>query len=198
MKLSVISQYLPELNVMIKLLRFKHWQLFGLLFVVPMIFQSLAMLSILETGKPTIMLVVFPIMMLLYVGILFGWLYELGTNLYEKLPETVNMNLGKFKTCIFIPVAYILLILIFLLGMAFQISVDPNPLVFILLIPIHVFSMFCIFYCLYFNAKALKAVEWQKNVNFSDYSGEFFLLWFFPFGIWILQPRINKLFDDNG
>ena len=45
------------------------------------------------------------------------------------------------------------------------------------------------------DAKALKTVEWQKPVTFSDFAGEFFLIWFFPIGIWIIQPRINKLFD---
>jgi hypothetical protein len=32
--------------------------------------------------------------------------------------------------------------------------------------------------------------------KFSDYSGEFFLIWFSPIGYWILQPRLNKLTDE--
>jgi len=59
------------------------------------------------------------------------------------------------------------------------------------------FLLFCMFYCLYFNAKALKAAEWQRPVTFSDFAGEFFMIWFFPVGIWILQPRINKLFENK-
>ena len=70
-------------------------------------------------------------------------------------------------------------------------------LIFGLIVPIHLFSMFCIFYCLYFNAKALKAVEWQRPVTFGDFAGEFFLLWFYPIGVWIIQPRVNKLFEKN-
>jgi len=57
--------------------------------------------------------------------------------------------------------------------------------------------MFCIFYSLYFIAKELKSVELQKPVTFSDFAGEFFLLWFFPIGIWIIQPRINKIFESK-
>lgn len=41
-------------------------------------------------------------------------------------------------------------------------------------------------------AKTIKTVELQKKVTFSDFAGEFFLLWFSPIGIWILQPKINK------
>jgi hypothetical protein len=74
---------------------------------------------------------------------------------------------------------------------------QPNPAIFALIVPLHLFSMFCIFYCLYFNAKALKTVEWQRPVTFSDFAGEFFLIWFFPIGVWIIQPRLNKLFDTN-
>jgi len=76
-------------------------------------------------------------------------------------------------------------------------GVQPNPLIFIFIFPVHFFCMFCIFYCLYFNAKALKAAEWQRPVTFSDFAGEFFMIWFFPVGIWILQPRINKLFENK-
>jgi len=53
------------------------------------------------------------------------------------------------------------------------------------------------FYCLYFISKSLKAVELQRDVTFNDYAGEFFLIWFFPIGIWFIQPRINKLFDET-
>jgi hypothetical protein len=74
---------------------------------------------------------------------------------------------------------------------------NANPAIFALIVPLHLFSMICMFYCLYFNAKALKTVEWQKPVTFKDFAGEFFLLWFFPIGVWIIQPRLNNLFGDQ-
>ncbi|MNL47293.1 hypothetical protein D3C87_1700740 [compost metagenome] len=67
----------------------------------------------------------------------------------------------------------------------------------LLIIPLHLFSIFCLIYTLYFNAKSLKAVETRKPVTFSDFAGEFFLLWFFPVGVWIIQPRINKIFSED-
>ena len=33
----------------------------------------------------------------------------------------------------------------------------------------------------------------RRADSFYDYAGAFFLLWFFPLGIWILQPRVNAL-----
>ncbi len=184
---------------MIKLLTLKHWQLFGLLMGLPIVFQFIAIGSMFSSNDPSVMLYFFPIVMILFVGLFFGWFYTLGTNLHKKLPTTATMNLNKFKIFFFIPVVYILFICVFMVGTFSNISSggQPNPAIFAIIIPLHLFSMFCIFYCLYFNAKALKTVEWQKSVTFSDFAGEFFLIWFFPIGIWIIQPRLNKLFDPT-
>lgn len=184
---------------MTKFLRLKHWQLFGLLTGLPMVFQFITIGSVVSSKDPTTMFYFLPIMMILFIGLFFGWFYALGTNLHKKLPETVTMNITKFKIFLFIPIIYMLVLSVFMFGMFSNISTgrQPNPAIFALIIPLHLFSMFCIFYCLYFNAKALKTVEWQKPVTFGDFAGEFFLIWFFPIGIWIIQPRINKLFDTN-
>jgi len=66
-----------------------------------------------------------------------------------------------------------------------------------LIIPLHLFAMFCQYHTLYFVSKALKSVKLKRKANFRDYGGDFALLWLFIFGIWIIQPRINKLFDKN-
>jgi hydrogenase maturation factor len=36
-----------------------------------------------------------------------------------------------------------------------------------------------------------------RTVSFYDYAGPFFLWWFFPLGIWFVQPRINRLFANS-
>jgi hypothetical protein len=182
---------------MTKFLTLKHWQLFGLLIGIPMLFQFITIGSIMSSNETTGMFYFFPIMMILFVGLFFGWFYALGTNLHKKLPSTVKMNLARFKIFLFIPAIYMLFISVFMFGMFSNASRGEQPNIGIapLIVPLHLFSMFCIIYCLYFNAKALKAVEWQRPVTFSDFAGEFFLIWFFPLGVWIIQPRINKLFD---
>jgi len=184
---------------MTKFLTLKHWQLFGLLMGLPIIIEFIFMGSVISSNNPTIIFKAFPVIMILFMGLFFGWFYSLGTNLHKKLPMTVNMNLKKFKLFLLIPVIYMLFLSIYMSSMFSNVLTgqEPNPAIFGLIVPIHLFSMFCIFYCLYFIAKELKAVEWQKPVSFSDFAGEFFLIWFFPFGIWIIQPRINKLFETE-
>ncbi len=183
-----------------KLLRLKHWQLFLLLVGIPVILEFVFFGAMMVLENPAILIFIFPIIMVLFMAVYFGWFYTLGMNLYKKLPASVTMKLVRFKIFMFIPVLYILIICIFMVYMFSRVGTSeqpPNMALFALIIPVHLFSMFCIFYCLYFNAKSLKAVELQRPVTFSDYAGEFFLIWFFPIGIWILQPRINKLFEEN-
>jgi formate-dependent nitrite reductase membrane component NrfD len=61
------------------------------------------------------------------------------------------------------------------------------------LLPLHFLSIFCIFFVLYFVAKTIKTVELQKATNFGDFAPEFLMLWFYVVGIWIIQPRVNRL-----
>jgi hypothetical protein len=137
--------------------------------------------------------------MILFIGLFFNWLYALGINLYKKLPATAPMSLTRFKIFLFMPFTYMVLLSLYMSVMFSRILSDDqlNSGMFAWIFPLHLFSMFCIFYCFYFNAKALKSVELQMPATFSDFAGELFLIWFFPIGVWIIQPRINKMFDTT-
>ena len=150
----------------------------------------------------------FPVMMLLFMGGLFGWFWSVAVGLQKMVPPTIKMKITRFKIFFFIPLIYIACLMAFM-GLAFSANnilhnSDQPPLwffgMFAVIFPVHIFSMFCIFYCLYFVAKTIKTVELQREVSFSDFLGEFFLAWFHFIGIWVLQPRINKIlqdYDDN-
>ena len=187
-------------------LSLKHWQLFLLLVGLPFFFEFVMMGIIIASSNIEPMEVFFPLFMITFIGVFFGWLYSLGINLYKRLPATVKMNLTAFKFFLIFPVVYMLCLSVFIGGMFFSTfsgntsgtnavgTANSNPAIFLLIFPIHLFAMFCIFYCIYFIAKALKAAEWQRPVTAGDYIGEFFLLWFYIVGVWFIQPRVNKLF----
>ena len=65
------------------------------------------------------------------------------------------------------------------------------------MVPMHLLAMLGIFYALVFTANRLTTLERKQQVSFFDYSGPFFLLWFFPIGIWFIQPRVNKLLGND-
>ena len=122
----------------------------------------------------------------------------MGISLARKQPANSGLKPAKFKGLLLIPALYIPGLVVFISYITLR-HVNPGPAIFVPLFFLHLLSMFGLFYSIYFTAKALKGAELQRRVTFSDYVGEFFLLWFFPVGIWIIQPRINKLFDgaDN-
>lgn len=185
---------------MSKLLTLKHYQLFLLMVGLPVIIECFLMGRAILSRNMNAMFPGFFIMMTIFLIFFVGWFYSLGANLFKRLPATAKMSLTKFKVFLFVYVAYILFILVYMIDVFMTIALDgrPNPVIFFYILPLHLFSMFCIFYCLYFNAKALRTIELQRPVTFSDYAGEFLLLWFFPVGIWVIQPRINKLFEPAG
>ncbi len=54
-----------------------------------------------------------------------------------------------------------------------------------------------VLYIVYFVSKNLVMAERGTPVSFDQYVGLFFLLWFFPIGVWIIQPKINRLFRNQ-
>jgi len=185
-------------------LKAKHWQIFLMTFGLPFIIQILTAPMVFLGNDPMIMMRVFPVIMILCIGGLLGWFWSIGAGLQSEVPGNVKMKVKKFKILLITPLIYILLISIAMSTIfngVFETVREPDTSLMGgllgVIIPLHLFSMFCIFYCLYFVAKTFKTVELQREVTFSDFAGEFFLFWFFPVGIWIIQPKINKMIENE-
>ena len=176
-------------------LKAKHWQIFTLLIGVPFVLQ---IIFIVNYGID-MMIALMPILTIIYIVIFFGWFWAIGTKLNSKLPSTVTLNLKLFKIFVAVPIIYVFGISIYMSMVAMGlIESDTSPIfamndIIKVIFPVHIFSMFCILYSMWFTAKTIKSIELQRAVSFSEFAGEFFLLWLFPIGIWIIQPRINKM-----
>jgi hypothetical protein len=199
-----------------RFLKAKHWQLFLLIFGIPMIFQFFMMGTMIThiagNANPDPLFIFnyfkfFPIVMIIFTSVFFGWFWSIAIGLQSKIPANIKMKTGKFKIFFFIPITYLLLFSVFI-GIAMNglpgMIADGNQPNFGLVIsfiavifPLHFFSMFCIFYSLYFVAKTFKTVELQRETTFSDFAGEFFMIWFYPIGIWIIQPKVNKMIENG-
>ncbi|WP_298489453.1 hypothetical protein [uncultured Maribacter sp.] len=195
-----------------KFLNAKHWQLFTLMFGIPILLQIVVMTTMFanidSNGNPDQtgmlnMMKIFPIIMFLYVGLFFGWFWSIGIGLQKYIPDDINMKIKKFKIFFLIPLAYILFLLIVIGTTFYGFSSGSNAVggivgkMLFVVIPMHLLSMFCIFYSLYFVSKTIKTTELKRDVTFSEFAGEFFMIWFFPIGIWIIQPRINKIVSEE-
>jgi hypothetical protein len=195
----------------------KHWHLFLLMFGIPIFFQLFVMGNMisqisLNENSPDLSFMVnyirlFPIIMILFMGTFFGYFWSIAIGLQHKIPQGLKMKTTKFKIFFFIPLVYILFFLILIGSLMSSMFTGANSgtepditsigLIMSIVFPLHFFSMFCIFYCLYFVAKTLRTIELQRECSFSDFAGEFFLIWFYPIGIWIIQPRINKIAEEE-
>lgn len=183
-----------------KFLKAKHWQVFLLTFGLPFVLQIFTMSwifsSVFEAENPDPaqmlpMISIFPLLGLVFIAIQFSWNWSVVMGLDRIIPPEYRLNLRAFRVFFFIPMIYAL---IFSLSFLFLMNdTYPNPIFLLVVIPVHLFSMFCIVYCSYIVAKSIRTAEEGQTVHFSDYVAEFFMLWFFPIGVWLLQPRINQL-----
>ncbi|WP_318309479.1 hypothetical protein [Flagellimonas crocea] len=199
-------------------LKAKHWQLFLLMIGVPLLSQVHMYLKIWPINSSSTSEIVtdergftqvldekfiqfdwYPIFLLSFSLLFFGWLWSLAIGLQKWAPTGISMKTNRFKIFFFIPLIYILLIFTSWTGI-----ISGNGSIFKLnfggmisiIIPLHLISMFGIFHSIYFAAKTIKTVDLKRKVGFGDFAGEFFLIWFYIFGIWIIQPKVNKLSRD--
>lgn len=181
-------------------LKMKHWQIFMLTVGIMFILQIVFMMNMFRTDMVLngfslyfILGIFVPFLMLIF------WLYTMGHKVNSILSEDLRKNETFFKISALFPILYIVFVFLLFGIILGKSSADFNPiLIVIFIVPAHLFTMFCMFYLIYFCSKSLKTYELQKKLKFVDYAGEFVLLWFFPIGIWIIQPRINKIYTaDN-
>ncbi len=181
-------------------LRAKHWHIFTVTFALPFLLQMMLVPLVIVGDNPMIILKVMPVTMAILLVGFFGWLWSVATGLQSKVPAGVEMKVNRFRLFFYIPMLYLVLFLLFIsygIGGLMESGQEPGSgtigLIIAIILPIHSFVVFCIFYCLYFVSKTYKTVELQREVSFPDFAGEFFLFWFYPVGVWILQPRISKM-----
>ncbi|MGL4597261.1 MAG: hypothetical protein ACRCYO_07025 [Bacteroidia bacterium] len=179
------------------LLRLKHWQLFILLYAIPFVLYLIVVITTLVSQNMMAMGVGMLLLMVYSIGSFGTWMYAVAKLSFEMRPQGSEMRITRFQLALLFPAFYfalLFLIIFYFISNLPDVSA-PNPLLFLLIIPCHLISMFCIFYVLYFVAKTFKGAELQYPVHFSDYFVDFILVWFLPVGIWFLQPRINALLE---
>jgi len=174
-------------------LRAKHWQVFIPVFGVYFVGQMVLLGSVLVPPRSQEVfskggLFAGVLMTLSTLG-LFVWFWSLGSFFNSIVQPELKMRSGFFRFALVYPPFYFVFFVATL-----QLF---NPRLLALILPLHLLAMICMFYLLYFVSKSLVLAETSKPASFYDYAGPFFLLWFFPVGIWIVQPRVNQLYSER-
>jgi hypothetical protein len=173
--------------------RAKHWQIF-LLFVAIFAIGELPMLGYAASSASSpegfaeafvVVEIVTAVSALCYLL----WLWSMGSFLNSLLSPGLRLKTGVFLFTLMFTSIYV-----FGFMMLFQ---NVNSIGFAVIIPLLLFAAFCMFYNFYFVSKSLVIAETGKGATFSEYAGEFLLLWFYPIGIWFIQPRINRLYAQT-
>lgn len=171
-------------------LRARHWQLLAVM-ICPYL---LAMASVFAAGLVGPLksggLVATEALMVLSMLCFMGWVGSIGLFFNGQRQPSGPRKTGFLWFALVFPSLYIFLFI------AYFFSTGPVIASWII-VPPHLLAMFCIFYTIYFAAKSLAAAQASQPVTFYDYAGPFFLIWFFPLGIWVLQPRINRLYAQS-
>lgn len=176
------------------LLRLKHWQLFLITWGVPIA------INIFSFSRPILMVKLFPLMMIVFIIGIFGWIWAISTQLHKQLPMEVKLNLRGFKMIFSVPIFYTTAITLWMIYQFYfrfpEGSSSIGSLIGIIAF-VHFVSMVCILLGLRFAAQTMRSVELGRLAKFNEYSTEFLLIWFSPIGFWILQPRLNKLTERS-
>lgn len=121
------------------------------------------------------------------------WTLKVGEKLYNKLNDKSILNLKRFKIQIAFVVVYLGITLAF--G-GYEIN-NENIAEYgwkaWILIPLHLILMFSMFHTIYFLSKCITILR-MKNEGYGWYMLGF---WFFPIGIWIIQPKIIELLSEK-
>ena len=157
-------------------LKFKHWQLFLIWILSGILFVA--------TINTSIWILTFAI----YDFIMVGWIYSIGK-------ETNRLN-GKNKIENYNEDLWFFLFLISLVPFAyFSHSLEKSN--GFLIFGAILFESISAIKLVNFSAKALKQNEKKIDLKFTDYLTEFLLIIFFGIGIWIIQPRLNKIINKR-
>ena len=150
------------------------WKLF-LLFILPMAIST-ALTWLTES------LIIAQFGMLLNSYIVLLWEYSVCSMIYEKYYRYLDVPILWFK----ISIGYIFIYIIF-----FSLFSEIIPIHYF--DTLHIVSVACHIYCIYFLSKLLVTVEKKGKVKFSEYFGPLISAWILIIGIWNLQPRIKKI-----
>ncbi len=157
------------------LLRMKHWQIFLLLLLASFISNFT------WVGYELLSTILNLIGVLLYMI----WYFAVGLELSEHLPRKVEL-----PRTLFIVNGFVLTLSIVILIMIFDGSFESNGLLGFIWITYMMYAMFQFFF---YPGKALRSVELKEEAKIGEYLGYFFLMIFWPIGIWWIQPKLNKI-----
>ncbi|WP_282032686.1 hypothetical protein [Winogradskyella eximia] len=162
------------MNIFLKL---KHWQIF-LIWIIGTIQMSIFIKSdlwFLSFG--------------LYIGLFLGWIYSIG----KVLNKNVELN-NRMKIWW---ILYLISLIPFAVNTRDMLTQSYDRIDSWIIAIAGIIGLVAITKIVIFSAKALKKAETKTEHKTTDLILEIFFIFLFTIGIWVLQPRLNKLISEN-
>ena len=165
-----------------KILYYKHWQLFLLIIICGAWVSPSPLRQIVNSVS---------------IATFLAWIYSIGIYGQDRISELglKIMNFKLFKTNMII-VAILCLIGLVYSAIAKE-TIDTASSRFgledIILSIASFYFVFAFFHSILFVCKTIAKVEYRREVSFSDYFDYFFFMVSVIVGIWVLQPKVNRL-----
>jgi hypothetical protein len=172
-------------------LRAKHWQIFALVWGT-YIAGQIASIELLSTGglllsvKTALLTAVFFAPSLLISCL---WFWSLGSFLIPVSESKASRDIRFFRFSLIFSALTLVTVSPFL--------VSRNLFLQLLVVPLHLFGMFCLLHALYSVSKSLLVAEKRQVATFGDCAPTFVLLIASIVGVWFIQPRVNRLYAQR-
>jgi hypothetical protein len=167
--------------------KLKHWQIFILLGGAISLFVIFSASQI-DLGFITSKQLK-PIFGVIGVIVMFLWILSIGLLVNNKASNPYKFKNGLFITSIMLCIiGYSVLHLTTLF-------IERFPHLEVITALLTPFTFFGIMYVFYNVPRSLKSIEVGQKVGFSECIVDALLLFFMPIGVWIIQPKVNKI--DN-
>lgn len=146
-----------------------------------------------------VFLFAFPFLSIPLMTVYLGWMWSICKGLKHKLPTDNSPQLSILAVALTIPFLFVTLLsaglLLRFVGLYPAIS-SESVMVF-LFVSFYLLSVAGLTYGVLTTAKVIKSIRIGKEANLSNYLGEVLLIWVFPIGIWVLQPRVNEITEPK-
>lgn len=174
-----------------KILKIESWKIFMLIVAVPIVTIIIGTGLFKLTNNRGLMTITIFIGSITLIYTYLRWIWSAGINLYKIKIAPPIFNIRTFKLLFSVSLIYSFIIAPFLIA---ALKGQSIVLIFSLL---KFVSFLCFLYCIYFVATILKNIENKKYNSNKSIVTTFLSIWFLPFGIWGLHPRLKKIFENN-
>lgn len=159
-------------------LKLKHWQIFLIWFIASVQMQVFKTTDFWHISFG------------IYVGLIFGWTYSIGKVLNENNSDiTKKLNIWS--------IIYLIAMIPFAIHFRYMMADSYERMNTLILITCGIIGFFSLIKVVLISAKSIKEKEKSGELTFGNYALEFFLILYMIIGIWILQPKLNKIVNNE-